>query len=327
MDIRKVVGKRLRSVIGPQRVESLVRTERRVRQATADAVAPRPVPSESVTPQRGAPAESPVDDGTGLEPGFVPSDPFVDFPEPQMSRHELLEGLHRVLRPRTYLEIGVNDGLSLRLSRTKSIGVDPFFSITQQIECDVRLVRSKSDDFFASADAFASFGGTPVDLAFIDGMHLSEYALRDFINTERHMALTGVVVLDDMLPRNPREAARERSTRFWAGDVFKVAEILRRHRPDLLVVEVNTSPTGVVVVVGPDPASAVLSAVYQTELGFCESPDPQDPPQAIMSRSRSVSPVDLLALPQWADLITQRDQDPVNLDDLRGALLSLPTAS
>jgi hypothetical protein len=66
----------------------------------------------------------------------------------------------------------------------------------------VQLVRATSDDFFDRADALAHFGGTPVDLAFIDGMHLSEFALRDFVHTAPHMGTAGVVVFDDMLPRH-----------------------------------------------------------------------------------------------------------------------------
>ena len=76
------------------------------------------------------------------------------------------------------------------------------------MQCDLKLVRETSDEFFASVDPFAHFGGQPFDLAFIDGMHLAEYALRDFINTERHAHPASVIVLDDMLPGITVEAAR-----------------------------------------------------------------------------------------------------------------------
>ena len=85
-------------------------------------------------------------------------------------------------------------------------------------------------------------------------MHLFEFALRDFMNVEQHSRWSSVIVLDDMLPRNVDEAARDRHTDAWTGDVYKVVTVLRRFRPDLLVVEVDTQPTGVVAHLrrGPD---------------------------------------------------------------------------
>ena len=42
-----------------------------------------------------------------------------------VKRHEFLAQIHARLRPRNYLEIGVNDGRSLRLSRVPTIAIDP----------------------------------------------------------------------------------------------------------------------------------------------------------------------------------------------------------
>ncbi len=128
-----------------------------------------------------------------------------------MRRHELLRQLHALLSPRTYFEIGVSNGASLTLSRTRSLGVDPYYAVKRGVQCDLKLVRETSDEFFASVDPFAHFGGQPFDLAFIDGMHLAEYALRDFINTERHAHPASVIVLDDMLPRHHRRGGADPS--------------------------------------------------------------------------------------------------------------------
>ena len=46
-----------------------------------------------------------------------------------MDRHGFLRQLHRVYKPRNYLEIGVNDGRSLALSRVPSYRVDPAFKV------------------------------------------------------------------------------------------------------------------------------------------------------------------------------------------------------
>ncbi len=120
-----------------------------------------------------------------------------------MERHEFLAALHAGLRPRNYLEIGVDTGLSLELSRVPSIGIDPKFQVRTEIRTDVALVRATSDRFFARRDPLKYVRGTrnpwrnlrhdrpllgrlvgrpTIDFAFIDGMHLFEYVLRDFMN-------------------------------------------------------------------------------------------------------------------------------------------------
>lgn len=311
--------------MGKKRTSQLRRVERRARQYLADAVAPaasQPVgvsksasspAAKSVQTQRTEPPAVVLGEPTDRRGGWVASDPFVPHPEPTMTRHDLLRGLHEVLLPRTYLEIGVNEGSSLTLSRAKSVGVDPDFVVRRPLHCDLDLVKAKSDDFFARPDALAHFDGVPVDLAFIDGMHLSEYALRDFINVERHLAPTGVAVCDDVLPRNALEAARVRRTGAWAGDVYKMVETVARHRPDLVVLLINTWPTGTAIVVGADPSSEVLQEAYPSEVPYLEAPDPQAPPQEYMSRSAAVDPAVLLVSEAWPLLVAARASGDASL--------------
>ncbi|MBD5786362.1 class I SAM-dependent methyltransferase [Cellulosimicrobium terreum] len=227
------------------------------------------------------------------------------YPRPPMSRHELLTGLHRRLRPRTYLEIGVNTGASLALSRARSVGVDPAFKVVTELQAPVRLARATSDDYFAANDPKAWLGA-PIDLAFIDGMHLFEFALRDFMNVERHSRWSTAVVLDDMLPRDVPEAARDRHTKFWAGDVFWVAEALREYRPDLRIIPVNTSPTGTVVILGLDPTSTLLERRYDEVIERFSHPDPQPVPVPVLERKGAVDPRVLLRSPVWGCLYRGR---------------------
>ncbi len=297
MGLRSTLGSRIEAVIGPDRADALRRAERTGRATLARRLAP--VTADG--PAHRAPA--------GPVPGWGPADPPVAHPAPTMTRHEFLAGLHARVQPRTYLEIGVNTGASLALSRARSIGVDPAFKIDAPLHCDVQLVRATSDDFFAGEQPLAHLQGVPVDLAFIDGMHLAEFAMRDFVNTEPHMAGTGVVVFDDVLPRNGLEAARHRRTQAWAGDVYKAIEVLRRRRPDLVVLLVNTAPTGTAVVVALDPTCDLLTAAYDEEVGYLTREDPQRPPQDYLDRSVAVDPRALLASPVWAELVTRRDRD------------------
>ena len=122
--------------------------------------------------------------------GWIRLGPLRPPPDPpKLSRHDLLQGLHEVLSPSgpTSRSASTRDPAS-RLSRTRSIAVDPEFAVTKALHCDLHLVKAKSDDFFTRKHGLAHFDGVPIDLAFIDGMHLSEYALRDFINIERYLA-------------------------------------------------------------------------------------------------------------------------------------------
>lgn len=244
-----------------------------------------------------------------------------------MNRHEFLRQVHVLTKPRNYLEIGVNDGRSLALSRVPSVAVDPAFKIQVQIRCDVHLIKETSDDFFAREDPIRHLrssrdprknlrhgrpllggwvGKTTVDLTFIDGLHIFEFALRDFMNTERLTGPSSVIVMDDMLPRNVDEAARDRHTGDWAGDVYKVIPVLHELRPDLVVIPVDTTPTGVLVVLGADATSNVLRERYDEIVARWVVPDPQVIPADILDRRIAVSPERLLASDIWRELATHR---------------------
>ena len=229
-------------------------------------------------------------------------------------RHALLQRMHANLEPRRYFEIGVSTGVSLGLSRAPSIGVDPFFKIRRALHCDLDLVRVSSDEFFATPGAFDHFEGQPFDLAFIDGMHLAEYALRDFINTERHAHPASVIVLDDMLPRVPVEGVRDRrdarSHGSWAGDVYKIVDTLRTLRPDLVCLELDTTPTGTMAVLLPDSTSTTLATAYDDVVEAYVVPDPQDIPDAVINRSRALDPAEFLRAPIWDGLRRLRELPP-----------------
>lgn len=256
-----------------------------------------------------------------------------------MKRHDFLRELHRLTNPRNYLEIGVNDGKSLALSRVPTIGVDPAFKVTVPIHCDIQLVKATSDAFFARADPIRHLrsgrnplrnmrrgrslfghwlGSTTLDLAFVDGLHVFEFALRDFMNVERFSRWSTVIVFDDMLPRNVDEAARDRHTGEWAGDVYKVIPVLRSYRPDLVAIPVDTTPTGVLVVLGADPTNTVLREHYDEIVAAWVTPDPQEVPTEIMERQGAVDPDLLLASDLWRTVARQgRGGKGAHLDAIR----------
>jgi len=245
---------------------------------------------------------------------------------PTVQRHDLLAGLHELLQPRSYLEIGVSAGRSMTLSRTRSIGVDPAFLIRRELLCDLHLVRATSDEFFAREHPLAHFDEPVVDLAFIDGMHLAEYALRDLINTERYTRSTSVILIDDMLPRTVDEADRDRGRPrprpAWAGDVYKILRTLQTLRPDLVCLPVDTDPTGTVLVLLPDPADTSLLSAYDDMVVDYVTPDPQAVPPEILNRSHAVSPGRLLESTVWEGLRRLRDVDDASARPQARALLA-----
>ena len=83
-----------------------------------------------------------------------------------------------------------------------------------------------------------------------------------------------------MLPRDVTEAARDRRTRAWTGDVYKLLGILGRHRPDLICLRVDTEPTGLLLVLGLDPGSDDPDDRYDEILERDLVADPQPVPAA-----------------------------------------------
>lgn len=174
--------------------------------------------------------------------------------------HENIEMIHKWIQPRTYLEIGVASGDTLKYAAddTIAIGVDPSPSVNQPLGRLTKVFEKTSDDFFKSVDLRKEFSGNPVELAFIDGMHLFEFALRDFINIEKNCAANSVILVHDCYPLDDITASRERITDFWSGDVWKLIICLRKYRPDLSINVVGTFPTGLAIITHLNPKSQVL---------------------------------------------------------------------
>ena len=100
---------------------------------------------------------------------------------------DCLRIIHQTMRPEAYLEIGTLNGDTLALAKCAAIAIDPCFQVNQAImgqKSSLFMFQTTSDEFFRSNRASAILG-RPLDMAFLDGMHLFEYLLRDFSNTER----------------------------------------------------------------------------------------------------------------------------------------------
>ena len=238
---------------------------------------------------------------------------------PALRTLDFLGRLHDTLAPPTYLEIGVRHGDSLIHSRSPAIGIDPVLKLRHPVPEGAVLFEETSDAFFAREQPLEPFGGRPAHLTLIDGMHLSEYALRDFVNVERRSHWTGVIAVDDVLPRSVEEASRERATTGWTGDVYKLVGFLSAHRPDLVQILVGTSPTGLLLVLGLDPGSGVLDDRFDDLARQADVPDPQRVPLDLLDRRGALEPEWVLSASFWAALRSARDAGASRTEDA-GAL-------
>lgn len=201
---------------------------------------------------------------------------LIAGPHRGRSYMDLLAQLSRAAAVQRYLEVGVAQGWVFSgIACRHGVGVDPEFILKTNVAANktkVSLYQVMSDTFFEHLNLRRDIGGR-VDLAFLDGMHLFEFLLRDFMNTEAICRRDSIIAMHDCLPLNEPMAERdpmvahERSLGteqegWWTGDVWKIVPILKTYRPDLDVMLVDAFPTGLVIVTGLDPSSRVLKRNY-----------------------------------------------------------------
>lgn len=179
----------------------------------------------------------------------------------QFGYRAALQIVHGILNPRSYVEIGCQHGASLAIARCPAIAVDPEFEITQQLSAPTRIFRQTSEQFFKTYNLRSLVSG-PFDLAFIDGLHHAEAALLDFMNLEINSGPNSVIVIDDVLPADMAWTTRERHTRQWTGDVYKLPLLLRTLRPDLSVELFDIADKGMAIVSRLDRNSKVLPRMF-----------------------------------------------------------------
>jgi hypothetical protein len=214
---------------------------------------------------------------SGMSDSSIPEGAIPVAPSRELqgqSYLDVLAAFHAMLQPQTYLEIGTCFGDSLALANCASLAIDPDFRLQKDVvgkKPACTLWQMGSDLFFRRHDPSAILGG-PVDMAFLDGMHIWEFLLRDFANTERYCRRNSVILMHDCIPGNAYMARRDiQSTQGaefggadggWAGDVWKAVVALRRFRPDLVISALDAAPTGLIVVTNLDPSSRVLTDKY-----------------------------------------------------------------
>ena len=195
---------------------------------------------------------------SGLAAINLPGIPYLDW----------LEKLYRFLNPKNVIEIGVSQSASLARvpAPAIAIGVDPVPSVIYPLQTEAHIFAETSDDFFARRNVRELLCGEPLSIGFIDGSHLFEQALRDFMNLEKYSSPNSLIMFHDTVPLDELTQRREPETHFSTGDVWKTILCLKKYRPDLDIFTIATAPTGLTLVTGMDPRSSILAEIYDDAL-------------------------------------------------------------
>jgi hypothetical protein len=196
--------------------------------------------------------EGPIHDHLGYE-----ALAYLKLPGPDYLA--VLRALHGSLKPKLYVEIGTRrgDSLALALPETRCIAIDPMPVVGPRP--DTVIAATTSDNFFAIETNREKCRG--FDLAFIDGDHSFDQALRDFENLERLAKPSSLICLHDVLPMDERTATPKCETGFWTGDVWRLMGAIVDCRQDLVAFTIGSPPTGLGVIgrFGGSPRSSVPS--------------------------------------------------------------------
>jgi glycosyltransferase involved in cell wall biosynthesis len=179
--------------------------------------------------------------------------------------HVWLERFYTTLAPENVVEIGIDQGQSLSLvcPPTIAIGVDPRPQITFPTRAESHIFPETSDEFFAQNRLAALLAGRPLGVGFIDGLHLYEQALKDFIHLEAHCGPRSMILIHDTVPLDEATQSRNCDTQFHTGDIWKIVLCLKHYRRDLDVFTIATPLTGLTVVTGFNVESRAFSDSYE----------------------------------------------------------------
>jgi hypothetical protein len=224
------------------------------------------------------PPVSDIPQGTPIEESVAGKRSYLD----------VLRQIHAHLKPELYIEIGIHQGTSLALAQADAIGIDPLPKLGAKVLPErFKIEKCTSDEYFQRLGPDADI---QPDFAFIDGMHHFEFALRDFMYIERISGLATLVAIDDIFPVHPAQAERERRTRVWTGDVWKLVTCLEKYRPDLQLISLDTAPAGMLLIAGLNSDSHVLWDEYDTILA--DYLGATVPPVSVLVRWKAVAPDD-----------------------------------
>ena len=133
-----------------------------------------------------------------------------------MQRYDIINYLIQKNGYTSYLEIGLDTASNFRRVRCQhKESCEPFPVEGTEDEVTYRMT---SDEMFATVPSDKKW-----DIVFIDGLHQAEVAIRDIVNSLKHLNKGGKVVVHDCLPASEINTSREYNPEIgvWTGDVYK----------------------------------------------------------------------------------------------------------
>jgi hypothetical protein len=152
-------------------------------------------------------------------------------------------------------------------------------------------------------------------------MHQIEFAMKDFMYTEMYCHPGSVVIVDDIYPAHPLQGERIRQSRFWTGDIWKIIRLLESARPDLILLPLDTSPTGTLVIIGLDPNNRELWEKFDVLMAWSIN-DWTETPDEIVNRTKKFDPRDPLITRIFTMIREGRDSgtELSTLEKIRGLI-------
>ena len=148
-----------------------------------------------------------------------------------MYRFEIINKLIKDNDYKSYLEIGVNNAVNIKMVQAESkVGVDPEPKVKVYYpECNTMT----SDEFFET-------NKEKFDIIFVDGLHHADQVYKDIVNSLEVLNEGGTIVCHDMKPRSYEAQLVPRIQKVWNGDCWKAWVQLRQERNDLEMFVVDT---------------------------------------------------------------------------------------
>jgi hypothetical protein len=160
-----------------------------------------------------------------------------------MQRADVLQELLSLFAAPSYLEIGVDQGVTFAAVRAmRKVAVDVAFAFDWRAAAAAggasSYVEATSDRYFAELRGRETF-----DVVFIDGLHTYEQTLRDLLNACACLREGGIIVVDDVMPSTYAASLPDLdlSRRFWLatanpdeswmGDVFRLVFFIETFMP------------------------------------------------------------------------------------------------